>query len=89
MDWEPAPAIAIATAQRTRARWATEDKLNQRREEGSCLRCGKNSHMIRDCKMLPAKRPLRPCTKELSAATARARTTSGLSDEEPEESGKE
>ena len=42
---------------RTRAAWAFPEEMQRRRDEGSCLRCGKQGHRVASCKMKPARRP--------------------------------
>lgn len=57
MDWEPTTTQVAATGQRrtaprtTRrsARWASEEVLQARRNEGKCLRCGSKEHFVRNC----------------------------------------
>ena len=31
-------------------RWASEDEVARRREEGLCLRCGRKGHIVKECK---------------------------------------
>jgi hypothetical protein len=57
MDWEAAIAaavrVAVAGAGRTETkegRWASDDEVNRRRQEGLCLRCGKDGHFVRNCR---------------------------------------
>jgi 5-methylcytosine-specific restriction endonuclease McrA len=54
MDWEAAiaAAVRVAVAGRTGTgeRWASEKEVNRRRQEGLCLRCGKDGHFVRDCR---------------------------------------
>ena len=40
-----------------RAAWASPEEMQKRRDDGSCLRCGKQGHRIMTCKLRPAKRP--------------------------------
>lgn len=40
-----------------RAVWVSQDTIQARRAEGSCLRCGQQGHMVRTCRLLPAQRP--------------------------------
>lgn len=44
--------------QRRQAEWVTQDVMRQRREDGSCLRCGKTTHRIAACDLAPARRPV-------------------------------
>jgi hypothetical protein len=40
-----------------RARWVLTTTMQRRRDEGACLRCGEQGHIIRDCHLLPPRRP--------------------------------
>ena len=75
MDWEPTKTNA--------ASWVSQEELERRKEQGLCLRCGGKGHMIRNCKLKPAKRP--------AAHAARAQITQAGDEEtsQAEESGKE
>jgi hypothetical protein len=58
MDWEATPQVASGKAQSTKqAEWVSKDVIDQRKKEGHCLRCGKDSHFIKSCPYKPAKRP--------------------------------
>jgi hypothetical protein len=61
MDWEP------SRTQTQRATWVSQKELNQRRDEGSCLRCGKKGHLISSCKLKPAQNPTRQPTRATKA----------------------
>ena len=54
MDWEAAIAaavrVAVAGRTTTEGRWASEKEVSRRRQEGLCLRCGKDGHFVRDCR---------------------------------------
>ena len=43
---------------KTPAKWVSKDELARRKEENLCLRCGKEGHMIRNCALGPAVRPV-------------------------------
>jgi hypothetical protein len=59
MDWEPTPLQQNqGQAKQQRAKWVSQDEIQRRRNEGSCLRCGKKGHRILQCLLLPARRPL-------------------------------
>jgi len=57
MDWEPTTTQVAATGQRwstprtagKSARWASDEVLQTRRNEGKCLRCGSKEHFVRNC----------------------------------------
>jgi hypothetical protein len=59
MDWEAAIAaavrVAVAGRTMTEERWASDEEVSRRRQEGLCLRCGKDGHFVRDCR---TKKPL-------------------------------
>jgi hypothetical protein len=52
------------SADKPRARWASEEVMTKRKEESLCLRCGNGSHLIKNCPLLPAIRP-RPSTTHI------------------------
>ena len=67
MDWTP-----NVGAMRPRTRneyWGTQNQIAQRKEEGSCLRCGIHGHLVRQCKAAVPKRTRKPetVTKVLAA----------------------
>ena len=45
----------LATSRR--AQFVSNSELQRRREEGTCLSCGSEGHLVRACDLLP---PLRP-----------------------------
>jgi hypothetical protein len=57
MDWAPTVQAAPTTTRSQRAQWVSRAILDQRREMGCCLRCGKKGHFIGKCTLLPAVRP--------------------------------
>lgn len=70
MDWEPTKPLRTnrSTMETTgrRAKWVSQETIAYRMEKRLCLRCGNQGHIVRDCKFLPAQRPL---------STARASTS--------------
>jgi hypothetical protein len=59
MDWEPTPIQQTqGQAKQQRAKWVSQEEIQKRRNEGSCLRCGRKGHLVLQCSMLPARRPL-------------------------------
>jgi len=58
MDWEPTPVIAAASMRTKRAKWVPPGTIDERRRRGQCYRCGKDDHVVRDCDLLPAIRPV-------------------------------
>lgn len=63
MDWEPTRTTSAAAtgrlyqSQQKRARWVEQAEIGQRMSNGSCLRCGRQGHLVRGCNLLPAKNP--------------------------------
>jgi len=53
MDWEPSRTQAL------RAKWVSQKEIDRRRDDGSCLRCGKKGHLINSCSFKPALNPER------------------------------
>jgi hypothetical protein len=90
MDWEP------SRTQTQRATWVSQKEIDQRRDEGSCLRCGKNGHLISSCKLKPAQNPARQPTRATKAISKRKERDTTHDDHDDatavdsdEESGKE
>jgi Asp-tRNA(Asn)/Glu-tRNA(Gln) amidotransferase C subunit len=63
MDWEP------SRTQTQRAAWVPQKELNRRRDEGLCLRCGKEGHFINACKLKPAQNLARQLTRVTKATS--------------------
>jgi hypothetical protein len=88
MDWEAAiaAAVRVAVAGRTEARedrWASDDEIDRRRQEGLCLRCGQHGHFVRDCRA--KKKPQdknKKRTRVAAAKTRRAKKASPQKDED-------
>jgi hypothetical protein len=69
MDWEATPRAASgrnqsrdkndrwADDERPRAKWVDTETVEKRRQDGTCLRCGKDGHFVVKCKYRP---PLKP-----------------------------
>ena len=49
MEWEATTATATAALTKKEPRWASREEVERRKQEGLCLRCGKDGHMVRDC----------------------------------------
>jgi len=56
MDWQPTGS-QISAVRTERAQWVDQRVMDQRRERRQCYRCGSSDHGIRDCQLLPARRP--------------------------------
>jgi hypothetical protein len=94
MDWESTSAqiaalrgevAALRSQDKGRARratWVSDEEVQKRRSKGSCLRCGSQDHLVRQCPLQPARRP---------AQLAAVRATDDNQDEEDkdDDSGKE
>jgi hypothetical protein len=57
MDWEPTPVQAATTGTR-RAKWVSQEELDNRRQTRRCFRCGASAHQVRECPYSPPKRPV-------------------------------
>ena len=68
MDWEPTPIRGNkawvhnsnnsgGSKHKQQAKWVSYEEIGRRKEAGSCLRCGKSNHFVKDCFLAPAKRP--------------------------------
>lgn len=69
MDWESTSAqisalqaqvAALRTEGRQRgkrATWVSDAEIQKRRSDGKCVRCGSEKHFVRNCLMMPARRP--------------------------------
>lgn len=99
MDWEPTKTIrtnrTTTEANGRRATWVSPETIAYRREKKLCLRCGNQGHMLKDCKFLPAQRPL-STNKASTSDCAKFDPSLALPEEEAqgghsssEESGKE
>jgi hypothetical protein len=57
MEWEPAPAQVLAGRTR-RAKWVSQEELDNRRQTRRCFRCGASNHRVRECPYGPARQPV-------------------------------
>jgi hypothetical protein len=80
MDWEGTKLNAAGSDRR--AKWASAEELQRRKDERACLRCGSDGHFIGQCKLKPAIPPTK-------ASRTRARTGEESSGEGSGDSGKE
>jgi len=60
MDWTP--TLGAMGPRTRRAQWGTPAQIQQRRDEGSCFRCGQQGHQARQCRTKAAVRPRKPTT---------------------------
>lgn len=59
MDWESSRTVTVASQSRARrAVWVSKEVLEERKAQGSCLRCGNGGHFSKQCELLPARRPV-------------------------------
>ncbi|ERF69053.1 hypothetical protein EPUS_08403 [Endocarpon pusillum Z07020] len=89
MDWQPT-TVLVAKIRMKEPRWASEDEIARRREEGLCLRCGRKSHRVKECKADLSKD--KKGGKEVRVAPVRAEPPDQKNDSnssDVEESGKE
>jgi hypothetical protein len=70
MDWEPTHISVSATKATRRAEWVSKEELTKRRENGLCLRCGKDGHFVSSCQLAPAKRPTEESKVDVGATKA-------------------
>lgn len=77
MDWEPTGTVVVATGRtlpgrspQKRARWVSHEEIGRRMANGDCIRCGNNSHMIRDCSLLPAQKPIQQQQQQTKRRTS-------------------
>ena len=55
MQWEPTGSVrAVVTGSQKRVKWVSKEKLDARRREWRCLRCGKPGHRKSECLYFPA-----------------------------------
>jgi hypothetical protein len=93
MDWESTQATTVAATGRTllgrsqqgqrRAKWVSHEEIGRRRTNGSCIRCGDDSHMIRDCSFLPAQNPNRQQQARLQLNRGGRHSNSNPSERKP------
>jgi hypothetical protein len=57
MDWESTFQQNQGQT-RKHAHWVSKDEISERRNNNRCLRCGEAGHFIRQCTLLPPRRPL-------------------------------
>jgi hypothetical protein len=84
MDWEPAIQVAatgnlanrgrVGTDSRPRAKWVSQETLEQRRENRQCLRCGRDDHFISKCGYAPARQPTDGRPRRRTAVTSKSTT---------------
>jgi hypothetical protein len=86
MDWDAviAAAVRVAVAGRTTTgeRWASDKEVNRRRQEGLCLRCGKDGHFVRDCRTKKPQQESKEKPRVAAAKTKRAKNTPLRDDED-------
>jgi hypothetical protein len=72
MDWEAVIAAAVKVAagrtEQKGDRWASDDEIDRRRQEGLCLRCGGKGHFVRNCR---TKKPPSTGSKKTRVAAAK------------------
>ena len=90
MDWEPSRTQAL------RAKWVSLKEIDRRRDDGSCLRCGKKGHLINSCPLKPALNPERQPARATKATSKRKERDTAKDDQDDataadsdSESGKE
>jgi uncharacterized coiled-coil protein SlyX len=70
MDWTP--TIGGAVRPRTREFWGTLSQVQERRDKGLCLRCGRQGHRVASCQIDISKKLARPNRNERTTRVAAA-----------------
>jgi hypothetical protein len=98
MDWEATPRAALGTNcsrdrndrqvddVRPRAKWVDTETVERRRQDGNCLRCGKDGHFVVKCKYRP---PLKPKKTEKVVSYAKRNRRKSVTAVEEELSSEE
>ncbi len=55
MEWQPTQTVAIVAARTKGPRWAPPEEMERRRRLGLCFKCGRDDHLVRECR---AKSPV-------------------------------
>ena len=84
MDWTP--TVGAIRPRATREYWGSKAQIQERREKGTCLRCGRSGHRVANCQAQLRMTP--PRTKE-EKGLIRAAPLSPALDTDLEESGKD
>ena len=71
IDWSATTNVAAATTVTTnrRAKWVSQEVINERRAKGACFRCGIAGHKVGNCSFLPPKRPVQAATTTTTTPT--------------------
>ena len=75
MDWSlttNVDASATTATTKRRAKWVSQEVINERRAKGACFRCGMAGHRVGNCSFLPLKRPVQAATTTTTPTTPRA-----------------
>jgi hypothetical protein len=51
MDWEPSTTVATVRTKQKEPRWGSPEEVERRRHNGLCLRCGKEGHRVKECRV--------------------------------------
>lgn len=84
MDWTP--TVGAMKPRTTREFWGTRAQVQERREKGACLRCGKSGHRVAQCQ---AKLRRSTSHTEEGGRQPKVATISTVTSSDSEESGKE
>jgi len=89
MDWEAVIAAAVKVAagrtDQKKDRWASDDEINRRRQEGLCLRCGGEGHYVRNCRT--KKPPSTGSKKKARVAAAKTQKAKRALPQEDDDDG--
>jgi hypothetical protein len=84
MDWTP--TVGVMRPRTTREFWGTKAQVQERREKGTCLRCGGPGHRVAQCQ---AKLRRSTSHTEEGGKQPKLATISTVANSDSEESGKE
>ena len=72
MDWSATTNVTAsattATAKR-RAKWVSQEVIDERRAKRACFRCGMAGHKAGNCSFLPPRRPVQAATTTITTPT--------------------
>lgn len=77
-----AARVAVAGRATAGERWASDKEVNRRRQEGLCLRCGKDGHFVRDCRTKKLQQESKEKPRVAAAKIKRAKNAPLRDDED-------
>ena len=76
--------VAAGRTDQKRDRWASDDEIDRRRQEGLCLRCGGEGHYVRNCR---TKKPPSAGKKKTRVAAAKTQKAKRALPQEDDDDG--